>query len=207
MNTKNKQFDLGLYKNISMIKRERIKAISKGELKKHNWQKCKIKNENWVFEGEVYVDKDDDIYILSDNPMANGYNISKRWYKYAWGIYTHEELDGWMDNSQYKRIELEVKPEVKYVYVSDRSIEEALIGKRKRIFIMEVPWKVSWKYLCVNDGYEKKYLNWDGYEYSCWGYIADIAETPTDEIIEIPTKDWKTISITKEKLKEIWFNI
>jgi hypothetical protein len=44
--------------------------------------------------------------------------------------------------------------------VSDESYEDAVIEKRKRIFLCKVPWKFHNPYVCVNTWDEEHYKNW-----------------------------------------------
>lgn len=111
----------------------------------------------------------------------------------------NDQLINWNDNIYSQEF-----TEWEYVYASDHSIESALKFKDRRIYLTTVPWNCKSKYICVGDWNEEEYKNWEEFNICRWEYIVKV---PKEELIEITTKDWQTISITKEKAIELWFNI
>lgn len=86
-----------------------------------------------------------------------------------------------------------------YVYVSDKSVEDAIEAKIKRIYL----WNFNWKNLCVTY-FDEKFKKWKAYRTICWDYIAKI---PKEETIKIIAENWQRLEITKKKANELWFNI
>ena len=84
-----------------MIKR--FESISKWDLKKYDWKKCKAETDCWkIIEWEVCVE-DDSIYILHNNPEVDWVNPNnKKWYSYSWIIYAKFEDDCRVNNYNYK---------------------------------------------------------------------------------------------------------
>ena len=56
------------------------------------------------------------------------------------------------------------------VYVSDESLEHALINKDERIYLKSYN---DW-YECVNSLHEEAYKKWEGYNTITWKYIVPI---------------------------------
>ena len=90
------------------------------------------------------------------------------------------------------------------VYVSDISIEDALIKKRERILITTLPKHTAQPHICVDEKYKEAFLKWGSYLYSSWYYIVEI---PEEKTISISTTDWQQVDISIEKARELWFNI
>jgi len=183
--------------------KKRFESISKWDLKKYDWKKCKAETDCWkIIEWEVCVE-DDWVYILHNNPQADWDKPNnKKWYSYTWSIYTSED-DCIFNNYTYKWIEIETlahnEVEVdwvvyRYVYVSDDSEEEALESKYKKILLSTLSWKVYSKYICVDDSYTEDFLNWGYYDYLAWDYTVDIEIPETKE----EKKERKLILTDKE---------
>jgi len=68
------------------------------------------------------------------------------------------------------------------------------------IYITTIKWAVR-PYVVVADGYQKAFNDWKEFYTELYPLIEKI------ETIKLETKDWQTISISKDQAKELWFNI
>ena len=108
------------------------------------------------------------------------------WYYVLYRLYYADEFTEWEE-----------------VYVSSVSIEDALKCKEKRIYLTTLHWNVNGgNNLVVLKWDEKKYKNWEKYEFITFKYIAKI---PKEETIKIKTTSWDEVEITKENLEKAWF--
>jgi len=189
---------------------KRFEKISKWDLKKYDWFKCSFQNSDWTICEWEFCIEDDCIYVLHNTPEANWnkpYDI--KWYNYSWIIYSNAYSNEAINNNNYQWIEIETK-ELKHneievdwvvyrkVYVSDNSIEDALMLKKERILLTTLPWvSIYWKYVAVMKMNTEDFLSWKGYDYNIWRYIAEIPE-PKEEV-----KTKVTLELTKEQIEQI----
>ena len=121
---------------------KRFESISKWDLKKYDWCKCRCEIHTWdIIEWEIYVE-DDYVFILHNNEYFD-WDKSKelKWYNYSWKIYSDIYSNEAMNNNNYyewieietnslKHNEVEVDGVVyRKVYVSRISSEDALENK------------------------------------------------------------------------------
>ena len=90
------------------------------------------------------------------------------------------------------------------VYVSDKSVEDALNKKQESILIYTCPWAKSMKYLNVWPKDIDNFIDWKNYDITAYRYIAEIPlSSPTKKVTV--TIDWeqKEIEITEEELNKL----
>lgn len=182
-----------------MTQYKRFESISKGDLKKYIWYKCRFETDRWIIveDGKVYLE-DNEIYILHNNSYANWFKPNfLEWYKYSWIISYKDK--------QYNRIEIEV-PKTKVlpreVYVSSVSVNIAWQDKDKRILLHDLWENAINRYICVNQYDEIEYRNWDKYDWNHRDYIAEIEEEPTKKkltVSEIEDKLWYWVEVISEE--------
>jgi len=116
-------------------------------------------------------------------------NEDKEYYTTSWTI---ETLERALNYTEYK-------PEPKF-----KRWEKVLVKYNndwiEAIYLATIEWAIR-PYIVVAERCKTMYNNWEEFEIEAVSIIKKI------ETIKIKTEDWQTISISRDKAEELWFNI
>lgn len=180
---------------------KRFDSISKWDLKKYDWFKCRFEDDNkWVCEWEIYIE-DDAVYIVSNNEEYAWMWYRKDWYYFSWVIYSREREDNFSIKNSYNYIEIDI-PEEKEEFVRGERVlvryndyEEC----EDRIYLATIEWSYT-PYVVVSPSHEEEFKNWEKFLTRDYSKIKKILKE-----VKITSDTWETIEISKEKAKELWF--
>lgn len=133
-------------------------------------------------EGKIYYDRLKNQYFLCQNIRNGMSSPNKLGYTKSWNCDSGTERD--LVIAAVSSLEVDIE-ETNYVYVSNRSEQDALFRKEKRILVAKLDC-LNYPYVCVVGGQEHLHLAGHKIDISKWKFAVPVSDKPT----------WKPLTIS-----------